>query len=410
MRSPNFLAMMAALYGLGLANIFIRSSMGVLAPELAVDLALPPEMLGAIASAFFLSYALMQIPTGLMLDRFGPRIIMSGLFLLTVVGTLLFALSPSGTAMLIARILMGIGCAGVFPGAFLVIARFYPPARFTPIGATLNSFAMLGTFLATVPLAYLVTIIGWRDSFLWIGIFMALVAVLAVVAVRDQPAGVDAKAQRERQESVRDVLAGSWAVMRTPGILTITSGGIALSAGNTILGIWGGPYLNDVHNLDQTERGAVLIFMACSSIVGHLLYGQASRVISSLKRLVLGGTAAIAAIMGALALLPAPSVITVTALLAFLGMACGFPTIMLAHSRALVPDYLIGRALTTVNTGVMIAIAAMQMAIGGIIGSIMVSADGQATADSYRVAFGFFAAMAVLTFVIYSKAKDVKPR
>mgnify|MGYP002012831376 CR=1 FL=1 len=410
MRSPNLLAMMAALYGLGLANIFIRSSMGVLAPELAVDLALPPEMLGAIASAFFLSYALMQIPTGLMLDRFGPRIIMSGLFLLTVVGTLLFALSPSGTAMLIARILMGIGCAGVFPGAFLVIARFYPPARFTPIGATLNSFAMLGTFLATVPLAYLVTIIGWRDSFLWIGIFMALVAVLAVVAVRDQPAGVDAKAQRERQESVRDVLAGSWAVMRTPGILTITSGGIALSAGNTILGIWGGPYLNDVHNLDQTERGAVLIFMACSSIVGHLLYGQASRVISSLKRLVLGGTAAIAAIMGALALLPAPSVITVTALLAFLGMACGFPTIMLAHSRALVPDYLIGRALTTVNTGVMIAIAAMQMAIGGIIGSIMVSADGQATADSYRVAFGFFAAMAVLTFVIYSKAKDVKPR
>ena len=410
MRSPNFLAMMAALYGLGLANIFIRSSMGVLAPELAVDLALPPEMLGAIASAFFLSYALMQIPTGLMLDRFGPRIIMSGLFLLTVVGTLLFALSPSGTAMLIARILMGIGCAGVFPGAFLVIARFYPPARFTPIGATLNSFAMLGTFLATVPLAYLVTIIGWRDSFLWIGIFMALVAVLAVVAVRDQPAGVDAKAQRERQESVRDVLAGSWAVMRTPGILTITSGGIALSAGNTILGIWGGPYLNDVHNLDQTERGAVLIFMACSSIVGHLLYGQASRVISSLKRLVLGGTAAIAAIMGALALLPAPSVITVTALLAFLGMACGFPTIMLAHSRALVPDYLIGRALTTVNTGVMIAIAAMQMAIGGIIGSIMVSADGQATADSYRVAFGFFAAMAVLTFVIYSKAKDAKPR
>jgi len=150
--------------------------------------------------------------------------------------------------------------------------------------------------------------------------------------------------------------------------------------------------------------------MACSSIVGHLLYGQASRVISSLKRLVLGGTAAIAAIMGALALLPAPSVITVTALLAFLGMACGFPTIMLAHSRALVPDYLIGRALTTVNTGVMIAIAAMQMAIGGIIGSIMVSADGQATADSYRVAFGFFAAMAVLTFVIYSKAKDAKPR
>ena len=53
MRVPNLLPMMAALYGLGLANIFIRSSMGVLAPELAADLALSPAMLGAIASAFF---------------------------------------------------------------------------------------------------------------------------------------------------------------------------------------------------------------------------------------------------------------------------------------------------------------------------------------------------------------------
>ena len=170
MRVPNLLPMMAALYGLGLANIFIRSSMGVLAPELAADLALTPAMLGAIASAFFLSYAVMQIPTGLLLDRFGPRLVVIGLFLLTVIGTLLFALSPSGSVMLVARIMMGAGCAGVFAGAFLIIARFYPPARFTPIGATLNSFAMLGTFLATIPLAYLVTTLGWRDSFLWIGI------------------------------------------------------------------------------------------------------------------------------------------------------------------------------------------------------------------------------------------------
>ena len=105
MRTFSFLPMMTALYGLGVANIFIRSSMGVLAPELAVDLALSPEMLGAIASAFFLSYALMQIPTGLMLDRFGPRLTVNGLFLLTVIGTVLFALSPTGSIMLLARIL-----------------------------------------------------------------------------------------------------------------------------------------------------------------------------------------------------------------------------------------------------------------------------------------------------------------
>ena len=410
MRVPNLLPMMAALYGLGLANIFIRSSMGVLAPELAADLALTPAMLGAIASAFFLSYAVMQIPTGLLLDRFGPRLVVIGLFLLTVIGTLLFALSPSGSVMLVARIMMGAGCAGVFAGAFLIIARFYPPARFTSIGATLNSFAMLGTFLATIPLAYLVTTLGWRDSFLWIGILMAMVALLAVLTLRDHPPGVDAQATRERQENLADVLAGSWAVMRTPGILSITSGGMALSAGNTILGIWGGPYLNDVHGLNETERGGVLIFMAMSGVAGHFLYGQAARIFNTLKGLVLAGTTAIAAILGTLALLPSPSLVTVTILLALLGLACGFPTILLAHGRALVPDHLIGRGLTTVNTGIMVAIAIMQMAVGALIGTVAVKATGQASPMGYRAAFGFIAVMAMVTFVIYSRVDDHKPR
>ena len=410
MRVLIVLPMMAALYGLGLANIFVRSSMGVLAPELAADLGLTPAMLGAIASAFFLSYALLQIPTGLMLDRFGPRLTICALFLVTVLGTLLFALSPSGPVMLLARVMMGGGCAGIFSGAFLIVARFYPASRFTPIGSTLNSFSMLGTFLATIPLAFLVTTIGWRDSFLWIGIIMAAFALLAVVTLRDQPPGVDAKAKPERQENLRAVLAGSWAVMRTPGILVITSGGIALSAGNTLLGIWGGPYLNDMYGLNETERGGVLIFMAFSGVAGHFLYGQASRVFNTLKYLVLGGVASIAMIMGTLALLEAPSLTTVTVLLALLGLVCGFPTVLLAHGRAMVPDHLIGRGLTTVNTGIMIAIAAMQMAVGGLIGSVAVTAAGGASPDGYRVAFGFISVMAVLTFLIYTRVRDCPPR
>lgn len=410
MRASTLLPMMAALYGLGLANIFIRSSMGVLAPELAADLSLTPEMLGLIASGFFFSYAVLQIPTGLMLDRFGPRLTVCGLFLFTVAGTFMFALSTSPSMMMLARLMMGAGCAGIFSGAFLVIARFYPPARFTTIGATLNSFAMLGTFMATIPLAYLVTYVGWRDSFLGIGVVMAGIAILAMLTMRDQPPGVDIKTTRERQESLRDVLAGSWAVMKTPGILRITTGGIALSAGNTILGIWGGPYLNDVHGLNETERGGVLIFMACSGVAGHFLYGQASRILNTLKGLVLGGALVIAAIMATLALVPHPSLVTVTILLALLGLACGFPTILLAHGRAMVPDHLIGRGLTTVNTGIMISIALMQIAIGGLIGTVATTSTGGASEAGYRAAFGFISIMALVTVVIYRRVRDCPPR
>lgn len=402
--------MMSALYGLALANIFIRSSMGVLAPELAAELSLTPAMLGAIASAFFFSYAALQIPTGLMLDRFGPRRTVSGLFLLTVAGTFLFALAPSGPVMLLARLMMGAGCAGIFAGAFVLIARFYPSVRFTSVGGTMNSFAMLGTFLATVPLALLVVFLGWRASFLGIGAIGMAIALLAMTTLRDQPAGIDAKATRERRESLRLVLRGSWAVMRTPGILGIMSGGIALSAGNTILGIWGGPYLNDVHGLDETQRGGVLLFMAFAGVAGHFIYGQAARILNTLKGLILGGTAAIAVIMAALALMPSPGLGTVTALLTLLGLFCSFPTIVLAHGRAMVPDHLMGRGLTTVNTGIMIAVALMQMAVGALIGTVATTATGQASPDGYRAAFGFIAVMAVVTFLIYLRVRDCKPR
>jgi predicted MFS family arabinose efflux permease len=409
-RSASLLAMMAALYGLALANIFLRSSMGVLAPELAAELALTPRMLGLIASAFFFSYAVFQIPTGLMLDRFGPRRTVTGLFLLTVGGTVLFALAPSGPVLLLARLMMGVGCAGIFAGGFVVISRFYAPERFTSIGGTWNSFAMLGTFMATVPLAALVAFGGWRASFLAIALVVAGIALLTGWALRDRPAGTGPGTTPETAETPSQVLDGLREVLRTPGILAIASGGFALSAGNTILGIWGGPYLNDVHGLDQIGRGQVLLFMALAGVAGHFLYGQAARLFNTLKGLVLGGAAAITAIMATLALLPAPGLGTVTLLLTLLGLACGFPTIMLAHGRALVPDHLVGRGLTAVNTGVMVSIASMQVAVGALIGAVSTTETGRSTPESYRAAFGFIAVMAFLSLLIYLRVKDCKPR
>jgi predicted MFS family arabinose efflux permease len=400
--------MMAALFWLGLVNIFLRSSMGVMAPELAAELALSPTMLGMIASAFFLSYAVFQIPTGMLLDRFGPRIVISGLFVLTVLGTLLFASATNSTMMLLSRVLMGLGCAGIFSGAFMLIGRFYPSDKFTVIGGTLNSFAMMGTFLATIPLAYLVTTIGWRQSFYLIAIAVAVIVLLAAVSIRNWPADGASEGISGSEESLVQIFKGVGEVFRTPGVLGIATGGLSLSSGGTILGIWGGPYLNDVHGLSETGRGEVLLFLALAGVIAHYIFGRLARILDSLKKLVLGGTTAIILIMGTLALWPSPPLWAVTALFAALGLACGFPTIVLAHGRALMPAHLIGRGMTTVNTGVMVSIALMQIAVGAIIGTT--SIEGEAVDDgSYRLAFGFMALMAVVTWFCYFRVKDCPP-
>ena len=402
------LPMMAVLYGLCLCNIFLRNSIGVLAPELSAELGLAPALLGAIASAFFIAYAVLQIPVGLMLDRFGPRRTVAGMFLFTVLGTGLFAVAPSGPVMVVARLAMGIGCAAVFSGAFMAISRFYAAERFTGQAGTLNAFAMVGTFLATAPLALLVAFAGWRESFGAIAVAIAVLAAIAWFAIRDRPAC--STPAPEAQEDLGAIFAGLGEVLRTPGIKIIASGGLALAAGNTILGIWGGPYLNDVHGLGEIARGQVLLFMAIAGVAGHFLYGQAARFFNTIKRMILAGLVVIALVTGTLAALPDPNLLTVTILLAVLGLACGYPSLLAAHARAMVPDRLVGRGLTTVNTGVMVAIAGMQFAVGAIIGAFPPTAAGSIAPETFRIAFGFLSVMAVITFALYLRSIDRKPR
>lgn len=241
--------MMAALFGLAMANLFLRSSMGVLAPELAADLGLAPSAQGATASAFFFAYALFQIPGGMLLDRFGPRRVIVSLFCLTAAGTFLFAFAPDGGAMLTARVVMGIGCAAVFPGAFMLIGRFYPSDRLTSVAGAMNSFAMMGMFLATLPLAYLVTHLGWRESFTYLAVATTALTVFAALTIQDRPDAGTAPPPRAKK-SLAQILGGLHQALKTRHVLNIASAGVALSGGSVILGVWGGPYLNDVHGLD----------------------------------------------------------------------------------------------------------------------------------------------------------------
>ena len=90
---------LAILYGLGFTNLFLRSSFGVMAPDLAREMALEPAALSTVASAFFFAYAAMQVPTGMLLDRFGPRRTVAAMLLFTAAGTALFATGTSATTL-----------------------------------------------------------------------------------------------------------------------------------------------------------------------------------------------------------------------------------------------------------------------------------------------------------------------
>ncbi|MDX2159295.1 MAG: MFS transporter [Hyphomicrobiaceae bacterium] len=406
-RSLRLWLIIGILFVLAFTNLFLRSSLGVMAPELSRELTLSPAALSTVSSAFFFAYAFMQVPTGMLLDRFGARATITGMLLFTTAGAAAFAAAHSVAGLAFGRVLMGIGCAGIFTGAFYVLALWLPQGRVVAQMGWLNSFAAVGTLTATTPLAALIALLGWRDSY-WLftcGVGLLLVGIWAIV--RDGPPGLPPQAARS--ESIGDVVRGAGEALRQPGMWRLLLMGLPISATSTLSGVWGAPYLRDVHGLDAIGRGNVLLAMALSAIAGHTSLGMLARRVNSLKTAMITGMTGVITAMGAMALAERPPVLLVAGLLCVCGFFASFPMIVFAHARGLVAPNLMGRGLSAANMGVMMAIATMQIVFGGLVGAL--SAPGGVPPEiAYRAGFAAQAVVAVLALLVYLPIRDVRPR
>ncbi len=133
--SGGFIAFSAAV----LINQYYRMAMALMAPGLAADLGLTADKLGLLAAAYFLAFSAMQLPVGMLLDRFGPRRSAAGLMTIGLVGALVFATAPVYPLLVLGQMLIGIGTAAALTGGIVICTRWFPPER----AATMTGF-MLG--------------------------------------------------------------------------------------------------------------------------------------------------------------------------------------------------------------------------------------------------------------------------
>ncbi len=397
----------AALYALGFTNLFLRSSLGVMAPALSQEMELSPAMLSVVASAFFFAYALMQLPTGMLLDRLGARVTLAGLLLLTTGGAAVFAAATTPAMLIVGRILMGIGCAGTFTGAFYVLNRWLPPDRVVTQTGALNGFAAFGTFCASAPLAALIALIGWRHSYWMFTLAIATLTIAMALLMRDAPPG--AAPSSARSERLVEVLAGVKDAARQPGMWRLMVVGLPISAASTLAGAWGAPFLKDVHGLADIARGNVLLGMALCSMAGHFLYGQLARRLNSIRTVIVGGSIVMTILLAVLALMPGLPLWAAGLLFCGIGLSSAFPTLAHAHARALVPPHLVGRGVAVTNFGIMTAIAFSQLAFGWIVG-LGPMIDGVPSPTAYRWAFAMQAGIALAAVLLYAPVQDAKPR
>lgn len=353
------------------------------------------------------AFALFQIPVGILLDRFGPRMVVPALLVFAVAGAFVFAMSSTATGLTIGRAMMGMGTASILMGSLVVATRWFPPDRFAAVASFFVAMGTLGALLATTPLAAISEAVGWRSAFYLMGGVTLVFGVVAFSVVRDAPPG-HAYLQR-RPESLRQVVHGLGEVLRNSQLKYIVAvNSVGYGAVLAITALWGGPYLAKVYGLEPIGRGNILLLMTLGQVVGHLTYGRLDRILDTRKNLIVFGVAVSIALLTVLALVPNLPLWAVTTIFITFGIASGYTVIITTHGRAIFPERLVGRGMTTNNTSVFLGAALIQGITGAIIGSFPTE-FGETPAVAYRAMFGFLAAVQIIALLIYSQAKDVRP-
>ncbi len=372
-----------AVLALTLGHVFsnaVRTLPAVAADVLAAGLGLSAEGLAAVTGAFSASFALAMVPTGVALDRWGVRRTALALLAINLVGAALAALAGGPGGMLLAQVVLGVGCSGMLMCPVTFAARALPAARFALWSGVIQAVGNTGMLLSASPLAVLVEWRGWRAGF-WAAAAIAALALAAVaLLVRESPPPRRG-AHHTLWQDAREVVALALSPALRP-LMVFVFASVAVVLG--VRGLWGGPWLMEAKGLGRVEAGNLLLLCTAALTVGPALAGVADRLLGHRAALLAGSHALVALLvllmvaggpggfLSSLLGLPALPPGFDAALLTLFGLVISFQVLVFPITRAAVPPEQTGRALSAVNmsffggAAVLQAVSGAAASLGGI--------------------------------------------
>ena len=344
-----------------------RTSLGVAGLEAVDRFGASASVLAMFAVLQLLVYAALQVPVGVLLDRYGARrLILVGAVTMGL-GQTLLAVSTSLPGAVLARVLVGAGDAMTFVCVLRLVITWFPPPRIPVMTQVTGLTGQLGQVLSAFPLAYLLANVGWTPTYLTAAAASALVFVLVLAFLRDAPPGVAAPRSALGAARVRAQLVSAY---RHPGTrLGLWTHFTVQFSGTAFALLWGFPFLVSGQGRSAGEASAlltlfVLVAMAFAPMLGHLV------AIHPLRRswLVL---AILAATVGAWTLVlawPGQAPLWVLVVLV-VALSLGGPASMIGFdfARTFNPPARLGSATGIVNVGGFIASLVTILAVGVVL-------------------------------------------
>ncbi|WP_411134822.1 MFS transporter [Streptomyces sp. C10] len=375
-----------AVWGIGVAVYFVaityRTSLGVAGLDAAERFHINASALSTFSILQLLVYAGMQIPVGLLVDRLGPKKVLTIGVVLYTVGQFGFALSSSYAMALGSRALLGCGDAMTFISVLRLGSRWFPARRGPMIAQIAALVGMAGNLISTLVLARFLHSFGWTPTFAASAAGGIVVLIVLLLFLKDHPEGFEpppASAGHTGAGFVRRQIADAW---REPGTrLGMWVHFTTQFPAMVFLLLWGLPFLVEAQGLSRGTAGELLTLVVLSNMAVGLVFGQIIARHHAARTPLALGTVGVTGLMWAIVLAwpadHAPMGLLIV-LCTVLG-ACG-PASMIGFdfARPANPPERQGTASGIVNMGGFTASMTTLLAVGVLL---------DATGDNYRIAF-----------------------
>ena len=367
-------------------SCLLRGVNAVLTAELLASVALTPAQLGLLTSAFFLAFALGQLPIGMALDRYGPRTVQLWLLALAALGVWLFSRGHSFAELILARAVMGAGLGGCFMAAVKAISCAIAPSRLPSVHGYLIAVGGLGAATATMPVKLALHYTDWRGVFL--GLALAALAIGVLIRLLSPAMSGRAPTHTVSKVSVWNVYRDV-AFRRTIALILLPH-----TVFFGVQGLWIGRWLADVGGLPD-DSVAYLLYLGMASVIfgaigmGMLTEWAGRRAIEPMQ-VAAAGLVLFVAVQVAMACNVVPSLPLLSVLFTLLGTATGLEYAVVAQ---IMPSSLTGRAATCLNLLIFTGAFLVQAGFGLILGCWPLNSLQQYPPQAYQVAFGVLAAL-----------------
>lgn len=359
-----------------------RTSFGVSGLAATERFDITPAVLSGFVVLQIVVYASMQIPAGVLLDRFGSRVMIASGAAIMASAQLVLAFTESLPAAYAARVFVGAGDALTFISVLRLVPVWFDVRRVPLVSQLTGILGQLGQVLSALPFVLILNGSGWSAAFASAAALGVLACVLAVAVVRDAPPGVVVRTQAA---GMRQVLGQLGVVWRRPGTRLgfFTHMGTQFSI-TTFALLWGMPYLQSAQGLSAAAAGSLLTLSVVSAIAAGPVLGILSgRFPLHRSWLVLSIMVSNAVMWTIVLLLPAPAPMWLLVLLIVI-ISVGGPGSMIGfdYARTFNPSTALGTAQGMVNIGGFLASLLVIQAMGVILQRL-----GGYTFEAFRVAW-----------------------